>query len=68
MGLKPQRDLEEDIFWRKLILPEEDRRNRPSPPQWNSSFRWFRSPNIVDLWYYRGAAEKKRISEFMLRF
>ena len=52
-------------FWRKLILPEEDRRNQRCPPPWTGSYRWFRSPNIVDLWNYRSAAEKERIGKFM---
>jgi hypothetical protein len=42
-----------EVFWQKMILPEEDRRCQPYPPPWNSSYRWFRSPNIVDLWHYR---------------
>jgi len=52
---KPQHDLDE-TFWRKRILPEEDRRSRPIPPLWNGSYRWFRSPNIVDLWGDRAVA------------
>ena len=35
-----------------MILPEEDRRSQLCPPQWNGSYRWFRSPNVVDLWDY----------------
>ena len=56
-----------DAFWRKMTLPEEDRRCQLCPPQWNGSYRWFRSPNIVDLWHYRSAAEKQRIIDFMWR-
>jgi hypothetical protein len=59
-----QRDLDE-AFWRKRILPEEDRRSRSIPPLWNGSYRWFRSSNIVDLWHYRSPAEKRRITDFM---
>ena len=61
-----QRDTEE-TFWRKRILPEEDRRNRSIPPLWNGSYRWFRPPNIVDLWHYRNPAEKRRITDSMWR-
>ena len=60
----PQRDLNE-TFWQKRILPEGDRRSRPIPLRWNGSYRWFRSPNIVDLWHYRSPAEKRRITDFM---
>ena len=57
----------DEAFWRKRILPEEDRRNRPIPLLWNAGYRWFRSPNIVDLWHYRSPAEKHRITAFMWR-
>jgi hypothetical protein len=56
-----------DDFNRRKILPEEDRRNLVPPPLWNGSFRWFRSPNIVDLWHYRSPTEKRRITDFMWR-
>jgi hypothetical protein len=58
---------DEGAFWRRLILPEEDRRSQPCPPQWNGSYRWFRSPNVVDLWHYRSAAEKRRMIDLMWR-
>jgi hypothetical protein len=45
MAHTTQRDLDE-TFWRKRILPEEDRRSRSIPSLWNGSYRWFRSPNI----------------------
>jgi hypothetical protein len=43
---------DEDRFWRKLILPEEDRRLYTSTP-WTGGYRWFRSPNVVCLEKYR---------------
>jgi hypothetical protein len=43
---------DEDRFWRKLILPEEDRRRRAGAP-WTGGYRWFRSPNIICLERYR---------------
>jgi hypothetical protein len=43
-----------DDFWRKLILPEEDRRSRfPGMASVVSARRWFRSANVVDLLRYR---------------
>jgi len=54
-----------DDFNRRRILPEELRRNRVPPPVFDGSFRWFMSPNIVDLWAY--PAEKQRIIAFMRR-
>jgi hypothetical protein len=52
-------------FNRRRILPEEIRRYRIPPPIFDGSFRWFMSPNIVDLWHYRSSDEKKRIIDFM---
>jgi hypothetical protein len=54
-----------DDFNRRRILPEEIRRNRIPAPMFDGSFRWFMSPNIVDLWAYRSSAEKQRIIDFI---
>jgi hypothetical protein len=54
-------------FNRRRILPEEIRRNRVPPPVFDGSFRWFMSPNIVDLWQYRSPIEKQRIISLMRR-
>jgi hypothetical protein len=37
----------EEAFWRKMILPEEDRAF-----EWRGGYRWFRSANVVpiELW------------------
>ena len=37
-------------FWQKLILPEEER----DLPWDEKGYRWFKSPNIVQLERYRG--------------
>jgi hypothetical protein len=50
--------------FQRFSLAEEDRRNSANPPMWNGSRRWFRSPNVIDLWRYRDPAEKKRIIDF----
>ena len=43
------RTKEEEAFWQKLVLPQED---RDSP--WDGiGYRWFRSPNVVALEHYR---------------
>jgi hypothetical protein len=65
---EPRSDLKAETFWRKMILPEEERRRQLYPPIWNGSYRWFRSPNIVDLWQYRSDVDKQRIIEFMWRW
>jgi hypothetical protein len=41
---------EEEAFWQRLILPQEDR----DWPLWDGiGYRWFRSPNVVALEHYR---------------
>jgi hypothetical protein len=59
--------LTDDSFNRQRILPEEERRNRNPPPLFDGSFRWFRSPNIIDLWHYRSEGEKRRIVDLIWR-
>lgn len=49
---------------RRFSLAEEDRRDSANPPMWNGSNRWFRSPNVIDLWRYRSSADKNRIIDF----
>jgi hypothetical protein len=40
---------DEHAFWRKLILPEEDR-GRSRETSWDGiGYRWFRSPNIIPI-------------------
>ena len=67
MGSEMPQNRTAEPFWQKMILPEEDRRCQLCSPQWNGSYRWFRSPNIIDLWHYRSTADKQRIIEFMWR-
>ena len=44
----------EDDFWQKLILPEEDRRRLfPGVAPVVSAHRWFRSENVIDLLRYK---------------
>jgi hypothetical protein len=45
MRLKLPDDDAEDTLWRKLTLPEEDRRQYAKPHSWTGCSRWFRSPN-----------------------
>ena len=49
---------DEHAFWRKLILPQEDR----STPWDGKGYRWFRSPNIVPIeqWRRREEGETER--------
>jgi hypothetical protein len=43
----------EHTFWRRLVLPQEDRRTT-----WAGvGYRWFRSPNVICLEHYRAKTE-----------
>jgi hypothetical protein len=52
----------EEAFWRRLILPAEDRMEPERP---NRSYRWFRSANVVAIEHYRQteAARSKAMAE-----
>ena len=52
MTLVRQYDPQEESFLRKLIIPEEDRRLFTTAP-WHGGFRWFRSPNVTPIEYWR---------------
>ena len=40
---------DEGAFWRKLILPQEDKRT-----SWEGKgYRWFRSPNVIPIEQWR---------------
>ena len=62
MNQAPSSTLGEE-FRRRFTLCVEDRRVQPGY-MWNGSDRWFRSPNVVDLWRHRSPDEKTRISNF----
>jgi hypothetical protein len=51
-----------DAFWRKLILPEEDRRLLPGY-KWAGGYRWFRSPNVIPIERAREARKKAQASK-----
>jgi hypothetical protein len=49
---------DEEAFWRKLILPQEDRKT----PWEGKGYRWFRLPNIVPIeqWRRQDSASTKQ--------
>ena len=55
---------DEHTFWQKLILPEEERR---WIRDWEGGYRWFRSPNVIQLERYRGRGEMAKIRDHLLR-
>jgi hypothetical protein len=42
---------DEDAFWRKLVLPQEDRMRLGIP--WHGGYRWFRASNVVPIEQWR---------------
>jgi hypothetical protein len=52
---------DEDRFWQKLILPEDDPRRRLGAP-WRGGYRWFRSPNVVPIERYRNKRKKAALN------
>jgi hypothetical protein len=50
---------DDEAFFRRLVLPEEDRRRLTNAP-WAGGFRWFRSPNVVDLLVYRAKLREQK--------
>jgi hypothetical protein len=42
-----------EAFYRKRILPEEDRKSLLGDVEWKRTYRWFRSANIVPIEHYR---------------
>jgi hypothetical protein len=46
-----RRDEDADTFWRKLVLPQEERMRLGIP--WYGGYRWFKSPNVVPIEKYR---------------
>jgi hypothetical protein len=51
---------EDDLLLRRVVLCEEDRRRLFPLSVWAGGYRWFRSPNIVDLEVRRKAKESKK--------
>jgi hypothetical protein len=44
--------LKTEAFYRKLILPQEDRKHLLGI-EWKGGYRWFRSANVVPIEHYR---------------
>jgi hypothetical protein len=48
---------DDDLLLRRLIPCEEDRRRLFAATAWTGGYRWFRSPNVIDLEVRRKAAQ-----------
>jgi hypothetical protein len=63
MGQTIRRDEDEEIFWRRLVLPEEDRRRLFPGVEWLGGYRWFRSPNVVPIEQIRQRKRREQREE-----
>ena len=52
-SVESKKKTDADTFWRKLTLPEEDRRRLFPGEKRVGGYRWFRSPNVVCLEKFR---------------
>jgi hypothetical protein len=43
--------IEEEVWWQKKILSEEDHRSMGT--EWKGGYRWFKAPNVVPIEHYR---------------
>ena len=55
--MRPKYRSEVSEFTRTMVLPEEAR----APLDRHRRWRWYRSPNVIDLWHYRAPEETERI-------
>ena len=44
---------DEGEFWRRLVLPQEDRLRLFSDKAWKGGYRWFRSENVICIEHFR---------------
>jgi hypothetical protein len=51
--IEPLSEEKEGSFWRRLVLPEEDKRQLGLPLWDGIGYRWFRSPNVVPIEQWR---------------
>lgn len=60
--------VEDDEFMRKIVAAEEQRRHFYPHIKWvPGQYRWFESPNIIDLWQRYSATERAAISQRLQR-
>jgi hypothetical protein len=56
----------DEAFYRRLILPEEDRRQYPAfEPK--RSYRWFRSPNVIPIEHWQRPKPTPPYGAFAMR-
>jgi hypothetical protein len=51
----------EDTFWRKFVLPQEERMVLGIP--YHGGYRWFRSPNVIPIEELRRRRERRERRE-----
>ena len=58
---------EDEEFFRRFVLCEEDRLKRHPTTVWTGGYRWFRSGNVIPIERYRAPEEINRIRTNLLR-
>ncbi len=58
---------EDEEFFRRFVLCEEERLKRYPTTVWMGGYRWFRSDNVIPLERYRTPEELDRIRINLLR-
>jgi hypothetical protein len=53
MSAQARNNDDDGLFWRKLILPQEERRRLFPDAPWKGGYRWFRSENVVCIEHFR---------------
>jgi hypothetical protein len=53
MALTQMRDDNDETFWQRLVLPEEERQCLFPETARRGGYRWFRSPNVVPIEQWR---------------
>ncbi len=60
--------LDEDVvFMREMTWSEEKRRLRYPWMPWNGGYRWFESPNVIDIWPHYSEAQRFEIYKRLRR-
>ena len=57
----------DDAFLQQLVMCEEDRLRHHPATQWAGGYRWFKSPNVIQLEIYRDREGMDLIRQRLLR-
>jgi hypothetical protein len=62
MGSLKEEPLDDDVAFMRQMTWSEERRRRTYPwKPWNGGYRWFESPNVIDLWPHYSETQRIEI-------